>query len=388
MSIAARPAAELESELPRAHATGAWAGPVGAALYLALMGRELDGALPWVWFGLNCLVALISVCAYLLLTRGGRRLTVGQWSARECLLFVSGAAWGSVAALALPRSTAMYGYTMVFVVAGTISVLGLVNNWRSFAAYQVPCLVLPAVSFLVQPSMQSRALGVSVVVFFVLTLSVNTSIRTRLQQIEQLNGQLNVQQVELFAARDQLERALELTRRQADSDPLTGLANRRVLIDRLASALGDRTTVALLFIDLDHFKMINDSLGHGIGDRLLVALSGRFQRIVADDHLLARLGGDEFGVMLPRCKRPHDALEVAHQLLEVASQPCSVDGHTLSIAASIGVALSRPGDQLVDLLRHADVAMYQAKRKGRNGVELYAETDGAAVESVTVQSPV
>ena len=164
--------------------------------------------------------------------------------------------------------------------------------------------------------------------------------------------------------------------RQATHDELTGLPNRRLFDDRLDLTLrrAGRTgeLVAVAFLDLDRFKSVNDSLGHAVGDRLLIALSRRLQACLRDSDTIVRMGGDEFIVILPGLRRPEDALHPLRKLLESVRAPLSLDGQELSMTASIGVAVypsdGRDRDQL---LRHADVALYRAKARGRNRMEIY-----------------
>ncbi|MEV4759730.1 EAL domain-containing protein [Micromonospora sp. NPDC049559] len=151
----------------------------------------------------------------------------------------------------------------------------------------------------------------------------------------------------------------------AAHDPLTGLANRRQLHDRLAGALsgrGGRSGAALLLIDLNHFKEINDTLGHGAGDRVLVEVADRL-RTVASGALVARLGGDEFAVLFPGVAPPARTEHRARQVLSVLRTPMDLDGVRVSVGASAGLATAGTASP-EELLRRADVAMYQAKDSG------------------------
>jgi diguanylate cyclase (GGDEF)-like protein/PAS domain S-box-containing protein len=158
----------------------------------------------------------------------------------------------------------------------------------------------------------------------------------------------------------------------ATHDDLTGLPNRTELIARVDAILGSAEVgdVSLLFIDLDNFKSVNDSLGHGIGDTLLTAMSVRLREVVGQEAVLARFGGDEFIVVL---QRGVDALATAERLREAVREAVVVDGTELFVAASIGVSVNdREGVTAADLLRDADAAMYRAKARGRDCVEAFA----------------
>jgi diguanylate cyclase (GGDEF)-like protein/PAS domain S-box-containing protein len=164
----------------------------------------------------------------------------------------------------------------------------------------------------------------------------------------------------------------------AHHDPLTDLPNRLLFSDRaeqaLASAQTHKRGCALLLLDLDHFKMINDSLGHNVGDRLLKAVAKRLQELVGPGITLARLGGDEFAVLAESCPQPAQAAALAQRILDAFKEPLLIDGNQLFINASIGISLF-PSDALSaeQLLRNADSALFKAKSSGRNGYALYTE---------------
>lgn len=180
-------------------------------------------------------------------------------------------------------------------------------------------------------------------------------------------------------ARDVTERVQleeELTR-QAFRDQLTGLANRALFHDRLAQALArssrSNERFALLLLDLDSFKRVNDSLGHDVGDQLLVQVAQRFDALTRASDTLARFGGDEFAVLVDGADERR-ATAMADRLIESLTGPVSVAGHELPVGASIGIVVHDGGPGVAeDLLRHADLAMYAAKERGRDRHELYHE---------------
>lgn len=172
------------------------------------------------------------------------------------------------------------------------------------------------------------------------------------------------------------KQAEERIRYMAHYDALTGLPNRILLQDRVRQALAyahrNRTQVALLFIDLDYFKHINDSLGHPIGDRLLQMVANRFQEYLRQGDSVARLGGDEFVLCLPLLTGSNDAALVAQKALDVLDIPFIVEGHELHVSASIGISLyPQDGTNVENLMRAADTAMYHAKEKGRNNYQFF-----------------
>ena len=161
-------------------------------------------------------------------------------------------------------------------------------------------------------------------------------------------------------------------------DPLTDLPNRLLFTDRteqaLAAAQRHQTGCALLMIDLDHFKIINDSLGHNVGDLLLKAVAERLQSVFGKGFTVARLGGDEFAVLVDSCSQTSQAAVLAQQVLEVMKSAFDVDKHQLFVSASVGISVY-PSDALnaEQLLRNADSALFKAKSAGREGYALYTE---------------
>ena len=172
--------------------------------------------------------------------------------------------------------------------------------------------------------------------------------------------------------------AEERLRHQALHDQLTGLPNRSLILDRLEQliALGRRNgqQVAVLFIDLDDFKKINDSLGHETGDRLLLDVADRLQGTLRHCDSVGRLGGDEFIVLIPDLEQPRQILDLADKLRKSLLEPFVVDGRELQVSASIGItSFPEDGEEPSELLRKADTAMYQAKARGRNACAFFTE---------------
>ncbi|HPR08450.1 MAG TPA: EAL domain-containing protein, partial [Denitromonas sp.] len=162
----------------------------------------------------------------------------------------------------------------------------------------------------------------------------------------------------------------------AHFDPLTDLPNRSLLGVRLEAALEAANrfeqSLGVLFLDLDRFKNVNDSLGHQAGDALLKAVSGRFQHCVREQDTVARMGGDEFIVVLPELESRQHAAEVAERIAEALGAPFDVKGHRLTVTPSIGIAIYPDDGSTADtLIQHADAAMYHAKDAGRNNYQFY-----------------
>lgn len=170
----------------------------------------------------------------------------------------------------------------------------------------------------------------------------------------------------------------ERLHQQANYDALTGLPNRMLLQDRLAQALTRvrwrQRLVGLLFLDLDRFKIINDTLGHDVGDRVLEMTAERLKQCVREGDTVARLGGDELAIVLDDLAQAEDITPVANKVLSAIAQPYEIDGRELFINASIGISL-HPGDanDIKTLIKNADIAMYRAKEQGGNNFQFYSE---------------
>ncbi|MEK1904536.1 MAG: EAL domain-containing protein [Pseudomonas sp.] len=185
--------------------------------------------------------------------------------------------------------------------------------------------------------------------------------------------------VGVFADISTLKQAQARLDYQAHHDPLTSLPNRLLFENRLNAALTDARTDdrqgAVLFLDLDRFKHINDSLGHPVGDVLLQSIAVRLREQLRDIDTVARLGGDEFIVLLPGLHQPRDAERVATKLLACFSAPFQAEQHEFFISASIGISLfPEDGTDVATLVKNADAAMYSAKAKGRNRIEFYTRS--------------
>jgi diguanylate cyclase (GGDEF)-like protein len=181
------------------------------------------------------------------------------------------------------------------------------------------------------------------------------------------------------------KQAEDQIRHMAHHDALTGLPNRVLLQDRMEQAIAyahrNQSRVAILFIDLDYFKNINDSLGHQIGDVLLQLTATRLQECLNEGDSVARLGGDEFVLCLPLLDEGGAAAQVAQKALDVLAQPFQIEGHVLHVSASIGISLY-PDDatDVKTLMRTADTAMYHAKEKGRANFQFFTEALNRAAQ--------
>jgi diguanylate cyclase (GGDEF)-like protein len=173
----------------------------------------------------------------------------------------------------------------------------------------------------------------------------------------------------------QLTRLKEELRHQAFHDSLTRLPNRTLFAERVAHALSRQSrthkSLAVLFLDVDDFKTINDSLGHTAGDQVLITAADRLARCLRPTDTVARLGGDEFGILLDDMNDPSDALMAAERIIATLGEPAQLAGREMSIKASVGITLNSDGADAETLLRNADLAMYMAKRRGKGRYQVF-----------------
>lgn len=178
----------------------------------------------------------------------------------------------------------------------------------------------------------------------------------------------------------------------AHYDALTGLPNRTLLTDRLIQALPRLSwrnrVVAVLFCDLDRFKIVNDTLGHDVGDQLLIEVAERMKSCVREGDTVARLGGDEFVIILTDVAKPDDVNRVAQKIISSTAEPLMLEGHEVYVTASIGISISPADGEIPEiLLKQADIAMYRAKQQGKNNYQLYSPSmNNKAMARLTLES--
>jgi len=202
--------------------------------------------------------------------------------------------------------------------------------------------------------------------------------KTTQSLLKEANERLIIASINAQTMAESAELAKEQMSHIAGHDYLTGLPNRLLLNDRMAQSIAfaqrHSKKVALVFMDLDHFKHINDSLGHAVGDALLKSIAKRLQACVRRSDTVCRQGGDEFVVLLNEVENVPDAVVMAEKIIEAMSQPHLVSGHQLHVTFSIGISVyPDDGKDLETVARNADAAMYQAKEKGRNTYQIFTK---------------
>lgn len=298
---------------------------------------------------------------------------------------MGGISWGLLAVLLWDPSSFELGVLIVLAIAGLCSgsIVTLAASSRAGIVFIAMAMGLLAGRLLYEGGSESYAMAGLALLYLVLVGSY--TIRASKTLTEGLEMKLL------------RSRAEETIRRQALFDELTGLPNRRLLQDRLsqfvAMAKRHQQRAALLFLDLDHFKRVNDSLGHSIGDELLVEIAQRMRGLLREEDIAARLGGDEFIALIGDLSDDDDSLVAvaqrrAEEIRRVIERPATIRGNEIHVTVSIGISiLDANTGQVDDLLRHADTAMYRAKEDGRNTVRFFeSEMQEALAERMRLEN--
>ncbi len=352
---------------------------------------------------------LVAQAARLVLWRDcQRRLALGLLAGLSAKLTVgslmSGCLWG-FAGWAMfvpdPPYNAVIPFTLAGMVAG--AVLTLPAHPAAFYTFYVPALLPYALRLMLEPSAARQLMAAITLIFCVAIGLIGYQQRRGLVRVARLSRQnadlvaqlreaggeleqrvvertaeLRVVNARLAAEVLERERSEERIRHLLDHDPLTGLPNRRLLMDRIEQALArarrEGGGVAVMMIDLDDFKSVNDRFGHPAGDELLRLVARRLREALRDTDTVARMGGDEFAVVAAGLNATGDALVLARKLHARATAPARLEAGETVVGIGIGVALfPADGATAVDLLKRADLALYAVKRRQRGGVAFYDE---------------
>jgi diguanylate cyclase (GGDEF)-like protein len=292
---------------------------------------------------------------------------------------MSGLSWGAVAIWLFPENDLVYQMFAALVIAGMCA--GAVTTLAPILSYVyafILCAMLPIILRFFQAGSDLHYAMAAMSVLFTLMLLMTS---------RKLNQTIN----ESLVLRHKQVLARETIQHQAYYDSLTNLPNRRLLIGRLkqeiSRSLRHSHIGAVLFLDLDHFKTINDSLGHPIGDELLKQVAQRLDQRIRDEDTAARLGGDEFIILLSevgdtQIEAMDNVTNVADQILHLLETPFVVNSHELHISVSIGIALFPLTETSTDqLLQQSDLAMYEAKQAGRNTTRIFLPKMQKAVDT-------
>jgi|GEM_PF-1593383 len=208
-------------------------------------------------------------------------------------------------------------------------------------------------------------------------MQINEQLLNKTKELEHTKNQLTKDITERVVAENEVRKQKSILHHQAHHDPLTGLPNRLLFSSKLNEGLEiaqkEKRQLAIFFIDLDKFKEINDSLGHDIGDKVLITVANILKGSIRKGDILARLAGDEFTLIIEELEDTNDASRLARDILHIFSEPIHVDEHVLYLTCSIGISLyPQDAKNAKDLLKYADTAMYRAKENGRNNFQFYS----------------
>jgi diguanylate cyclase (GGDEF)-like protein len=323
------------------------------------------------------LVSVADVTCFAVLSSYRRRRRRGEVVPRfwvgPCCAALIGLAWGSLAFIGLPdesRPEMRIVYLLFIAGCSATYVVGTAARRTYFWASQLPMTIPLVLVFSQSDDRISRLLGIAIVIYLAVMAALHRDVH-------------NLVLSEITLRQDN-EAASKQLSYQATHDSLTGLASRAVFTTRLDSAFlspADDALIAVLYIDVDRFKVVNDSLGHAAGDDLLVQVATRMAHVLDDSALLARIGGDEFAVILFTLGSQGAAIRIADRIAEALNEPFPIAHRSVSISASIGVATTRRCDgDAESLLAQADAAQYRAKTAGRNRVEVFNTQLRAALQ--------
>ncbi len=343
---------------------------INSAILSAVQWRAVNQANVSIWFGLILAVSSFRLGLYYRFRHKADSTDAGPWFKLFLIgVLCSGLLWGSAAYLLLPDNNPTHQLFVIFVLGGMSAgaVTTLAASLQAVLLFLLPAIG-PLIVRLVQLDSPLSNVMAGMVALFLLMVSI-AAWRSR---------QLITESLRRRYRHERAEAAMEF---QAYHDSLTELPNRRLLVQRLEQEISrskrHQYFAAVLFIDIDRFKTINDSLGHAVGDGLLREVARRLKRNVREEDTAARLGGDEFVIVLSELGT-NDTLAVrktqrlAEKLDNLLSEPYAVEGHTLHTTPSIGIAMF-PVDSAdaEEVLKQSDIAMYRAKQLGRNTIQFY-----------------
>jgi diguanylate cyclase (GGDEF)-like protein len=375
-----------------------------SALLIYVLKNNLYFPYLVLWFVLIAVAALLRIVLLYWYRKRPHAFPYEQWAAHYVFTtLLVGMAW-SVLSIFYYYSEHIWVQSLLLmaifgVVATSVAILPALMS--AFYAYTVPQFVVLEVVLLLIGDTFSIALAAAMLIYalliFVSARNSNLYIKRAFEfqyqnqglvaqlsdEVEQREALIDERTRQLVSTNEDLEREIAERKRAEDNlfhlahhDPLTELPNRLLFVDRLEHSISKarrfNLQLAVLFIDLDRFKKINDSLGHTVGDKLLRMVAQRFQSCIRNEDTVSRLGGDEFTVIMESLNKPQHATITAQKLIESMAEPFEIEGHKLFITTSIGISLyPQDGNVAEELLRNADSAMYQAKEEGRNTFQFY-----------------
>jgi len=323
------------------------------------------------WFVITNLLSLLRILMFQQFEKQRARLVDSIWAQRAVLTSIaSGMTWGVGGYLLFPEQSPVHQVFLAFMISGICA--GAITTLSAMTAAVRGFVIFAITPIVVKFNLIDSEFSIAMTIMSMLFVTMILVSAKRLNQ--------TIRQSLEF--RYQRELAEQTIRYQAQFDDLTNLPNRRLFLSMLrqemARAERHHRFGAVFFIDLDRFKSVNDSLGHAVGDELLVRVARKITARLRQEDTLARLGGDEFVVLLPEVGNDPElagahASTIADDMRKLFTDPFMIHGHDIHLTISVGIAVF-PGNVIAeDLLKYADVAMYRAKSEGRDGVRLFSE---------------
>jgi len=357
-------------------------------LYFVQEEEGLLGQLPfWWWFSGLCLALFLQllVDAWVLVHKPDARMLQRWPHINAASLVLVGLAWGS-AAWWLQSPSPLFTMMLYLVLAGVGALVMIVQSAFMLAviAFELALLLPGMLHGVFGVGRMAQYIGVASLLYFCLLCLYGWVVHRQLRHGVRASVQASLLNEDLMAANmraanaldalkrehRQLQQALQTIERMAHVDELTQLPNRRAAMAALKQLVDANQPAALVLLDVDHFKQVNDTYGHHAGDAVLRGVAERMLACLRQEDLLARFGGEEFVVILPDTE-PADAASLAQRLCDtLAAQALPIEGGSLLVTASFGVTPHRHGEALHGWLARADAAMYQSKHAGRNRVTL------------------
>ena len=360
---------------------------IPTSLFTILLSSFILSAVQWevidhvtiiTWFSLTNLLSAVRLFLYYQFRKLPRESLISDiWHHRAVITSIaSGITWGAGGVLLFPEQSMVHQVFLAFMIGGICA--GAITTLSAITSAVRGFVVVALIPVIIKFNLIDSAISLEMTIMSILFMIMILVSAQRLNQtiLESLEG------------RRQREMAERTIRRQAHFDELTNLPNRRLLLNNLrqemAKADRHRRFGAVFFIDLDRFKSVNDSLGHAVGDELLVEVAHKIAERLRKEDSIARLGGDEFVVILPEVGDDQDAAgnhasTIADEMRKLFATPFMIQEHEIHLTISIGIALFPTNVSAEDLLKYADVAMYRAKSDGRDSVRLFSEEMQEAV---------
>jgi diguanylate cyclase (GGDEF)-like protein len=389
--LAAQVRGELIHHYRRLMIRGLLATPLASPLVFWILRKEADADRVVTWLGLAALAFVLSFA----ITVSHDRLVPGALWVFSLPAFVVGSIWGSLPLITAPKNPV--AQAILALILATVCAVAAVMNAPSrlgFAAMATATLV-PAFVFLIRADdfLLRKLTPLAVMLFGLMWIlhrevhqSLTGAIHAKVTN-DILLAALQTERGNIETSNSALMKANHQLNHRATHDPLTGLLNRSALVDRLDSLVarsGPSAGVAVMYLDLDRFKLVNDSLGHHAGDELLRIAAKRCTETL-EDSFIARLGGDEFCVLMHPVVSTHDVERAANRLRLALDRPIEISGHRVHAPVSIGIAVGYGDTTPSDLQRFADLALYQAKDNGRNQIALFDQRMRESMDHVVDQ---